>query len=315
VVNEARALSSAGISFRQLRYFVAVVRSRSFSAAARSLNISQPALGLQVKDLEARVGVRLLDRHARGAALTPAGESFLPHALETLAALERAERSVARFTTRETETIRLGVTPTLGRMLIEDLTDDASHPGARLELREGLTSELVLLLQTGETDAAFCYDPPPDSRYETFPLFEEDLVLVGRPGLPDFGDSVPITSLASFPMALGPRQDATRQAIDRAMSDQGVHLDVRAEIAPISLKREILIRRGLCSIVPYGLFLPDIEAGLLMAATIRPAIRRTMVLASRCDLPASARKTLTDLAKKAIDVRVTQGRLGWRLIR
>ncbi|MDB5644127.1 MAG: transcriptional regulator [Hyphomicrobiales bacterium] len=307
-------MSDAGISFRQLRYFVAVAQAKSFSAAARELNISQPALGLQVKDLETRVGVSLLDRHARGAMLTPAGECFLPHALETLAALGRAAQSVAPFRTPAREPIRLGVTPTLGRVLLEDLMDDDKHPGATLNLLEALTSELVQRLQKGEIDAAFCYDPPDDARYEKIALFEEDLVLVGRPDLSGFGEGVEVTALGRFPMALGPRQDATRQAIDRAAAAFGVQLDVRAEIAPTSLKREMLIRRGLCSIVPYGLFLPDIQAGLLLSAPIHPAIRRTMVLASRSELSPTALKALTDLARKAINFRVSQGQLGWRLL-
>jgi len=266
-----------------------------------------------VRDLETRLGVRLLERHARGVSLTTAGETFHPNAVEVLSALEKAQGSVAPFALAAGETIRLGVTPTLGRVLLEDLIDQERHPGAAFELREALTSELIRLLRGGEIDAAFCYDAPQDPSYQTTPLFEEDLVLVGRPGLP-FEKSLPLADLARFPMALGPRHDATRQAIERATSEAGVRLDVRAEIAPISLKREMLIRRGLCSIVPFGLFLPEIEAGLLHAALIRPPIRRTMVLASRRDLASDARAVLTDLARKAIELRVSQGQLGWRLM-
>lgn len=305
-------MSGTGISIRQLRYFVAVAKARSFSAAARSLNVSQPALGLQVKDLEARVGTALLERHARGVALTAAGETFHPHALDVLAALERAERCAVALAEGAQEQIVLGVTPTIGRVLVEDLMDEADRIGPRLSLREALTSELIRWLREGEIDAAFCYDPPPDPAYETAPLFEEDLVLVGRPGLPHFDQPVSLQDLARFPMALGSRNDASREVIERVASEAGVRLDIRAEIAPTSLKREVLIRRGLCSIVPFGLFLPDIRAGLLQSVAITPPIRRTMTLAMRRELPQASRARLVAVASDAVHARAQQGQFGWR---
>jgi LysR family nitrogen assimilation transcriptional regulator len=305
-------VSGAGITIRQLRYFVAVADARSFSSAARSLNVSQPALGLQVKELEARVGAPLLHRHARGTALSPAGKIFYPHAVEALASIELAERSVASFATGASEKIVLGVTPTLGRVLVEELIgqDDAGDP--LFEVREGLTSQLIHLLQAKEIDAAFCYDPPHDAAYDILPLFEEDLVLVGRPGLANFHDMVRLSDLAEFPLALGPARDASRQAIERVTSEAGVRLDVRAEIAPTSLKREVLIRRGLCSIVPFGLFLPEIQAGLLASAEIRPPISRKMTLATRRELARSPREQLAKIARNAISTRISLGHLRWR---
>jgi LysR family transcriptional regulator, nitrogen assimilation regulatory protein len=313
LVQEGAAVSRAGITTRQLRYFVVVADARSFSSAARTLNVSQPALGLQVRDLEARVGAPLLHRHARGTALTPAGESFYPYAVEALAAIERAERSVASFVTGASEKIVLGVTPTLGRVLVEELVGEGDEVhGPRLELREGLTAELVHLLQAQEIDAAFCYDPPDDAAYDILPLFDEDLALVSRPGLPDFHETIALCDLARFPLALGPHRDASRQAIESVTSKAGVQLDVRAEIAPTSLKREVLIRRGLCSIVPFGLFLPEIQAGLLVSASITPPIRRTMTLATRRGLATSPKEQLAQMARNAITKRIRLGVLRWR---
>ncbi len=78
------------IEVRHLRYFVAVAEEGSFTAAARRVHISQQVLSAQVQKLETILGVRLLDRSSRGAAVTPAGASFLDGARSTLAELDRA---------------------------------------------------------------------------------------------------------------------------------------------------------------------------------------------------------------------------------
>ena len=308
---------TGSITLRQLRYFGAVARARSFSTAARMLNVSQPALGLQVRELEARLGVQLLARHARGVELTAVGQVFLARSEEVLETLQRAQDSVAEFRTQPGRDILLGVTPTIGRALFEELLLASGDPAGAyvVILREGLTSELLRLLRDGEAQAAFCYDPPADPLYGSWPLFEEDLVLVGRfesEGQP--GDTLNIGDLPGYPLALGARQDASRQAIERCAAAHGVTLNVRVEIAPVSLKREMLIRRGLSTIVPYGLFLPEILAGQLEFRRIQPSIRRTMALAIRSDLPEAAARHVLGLARDAVAAEVERGALGWRLL-
>src|SRR5713101_10158320 len=109
------------ISLRQIRYFVTVARSGSFSAAAQIAHVSQPSLCVQMKQLEQEISAKLLSRHSRGVELTAAGTAFLPHAIAALEDLKRAERAVAALDSSRTEEVSLGVTPTPGRALIVDL--------------------------------------------------------------------------------------------------------------------------------------------------------------------------------------------------
>lgn len=307
-------MNAKGLSIRHIRYFVAVSREGSFLAAAKLLHISQPALGLQIRDLEARLGVALFERHARGIALTPAGQEFLLHAEEVLDALGRAQQSVTKFANQSDVTLLLGVTPTIGRVFLEDLLG-GDRPGPRFDLREALSSDLIRSMRENDLAAAFCYDPPLLPTYHVIPLFEEDLVLVGRPQECSLPSQLSVSDLPHYPLALGPKLDASRQAIERVTSAENVQLDIRAEIAPISLKREMLIRRGLYSIVPYGLFLPEIEAGRLSWSAISPPIKRTMMLVMRSDLANTISLSLAQLAERAVEVRVRQGQLGWRLLK
>jgi LysR family nitrogen assimilation transcriptional regulator len=304
----------SSISLRQLRYFRAVARARSFSAAARMLNVSQPALGLQVRDLETQLEADLFVRHARGVELTQAGELFLSQVAEILDALQRAQASVSDLKTRMSQEIRLGVTPTIGRILFEDLLKAGTRPGTPLKLllREGLTSDLLRMMREQEVQASFCYDPPTDGGFHVVNLFQEDLVLVRRADAGPLPDVVSIADLPRFPLALGARNDASRLAIERAAATHSIVLDVREEMAPISLKREMLIRHGLSSIVPYGLFLPEISRAQLSAARIDPPICRSMALVMSRDLPAAIRAEITEIARAAVDGQVMAGELGWR---
>src|SRR5215475_2343697 len=81
----------------RLRAFAAVARGRSFSAAARELRISQPAVSKHIADVERQTGVKLVERRPRGGELTPAGEFLANHVLRAQALLAQAARGLAGF--------------------------------------------------------------------------------------------------------------------------------------------------------------------------------------------------------------------------
>src|ERR1035438_1089319 len=92
----------------QLRYFVTVAEEGQITRAAQKLNIAQPALSQAIANLESQVGFALLERHARGVSLTPAGAAFLKSALVAVAAEEEAERIVESLARAMHGTIMFG---------------------------------------------------------------------------------------------------------------------------------------------------------------------------------------------------------------
>src|SRR3954466_530186 len=96
------------MELRHLRYFVAVAESKSFSRAARHLNISQPPLSAQIQSLEDEIGARLFDRSSTGASLTEVGRSFIGKAREVLAAAQQAKDLVKHPRSAQSE-LRIGI--------------------------------------------------------------------------------------------------------------------------------------------------------------------------------------------------------------
>jgi DNA-binding transcriptional LysR family regulator len=123
------------IELRHLRYFTAVAEESSFTGAARRMHVAQQVLSAQVRQLEDLIGVRLLERTSKGAALTPAGAAFLETARETLASLDRAvaaARNAARAVSGE---LTVGLSVAAGGELPTALLAAFQHAEPRVEVR------------------------------------------------------------------------------------------------------------------------------------------------------------------------------------
>jgi len=144
------------VELRHLRYFVAVAERGSVLAAAQQqLNTSQPSLSRQIRDLEAEVGVKLLERQARGVSLTEAGKVFLEHARLTLAQAEAAMEGARRAGRPERPVFAIGFLagheawlPSVMRILRQEA------PGVEFKLSSQSSPDLALALIKGSLDAA-----------------------------------------------------------------------------------------------------------------------------------------------------------------
>ena len=166
-------------SLRQLRYFAALAEARSFAGAAAAVNISQPALSMQIRDLEAALGVALVERRPRDIRLTAAGREVAARArriLAEVAALEAAARGRAL-----SGRLNLGVIPTVApyllpvalvRLRAADLTRE-------LRVREAQTEALLAGLEGGQLDAIVIARPSQAAAFAVRDLAEDRFVLAG----------------------------------------------------------------------------------------------------------------------------------------
>lgn len=179
------------LTLKQLRYFDALARMRHFGQAADICAISQPALSMQIKELEESVGTALFDRSARQIRLTGFGEEFADRARQILRQVD--ELGELARTTRDqlAGRLRIGVIPTIAPYLlprlIGRLTQD--YPALDIRIRETVTTKLLQELSDGRLDTAILALPVSEPGLTEVALFEEDFVLV-RPAA-DSGKPVP----------------------------------------------------------------------------------------------------------------------------
>ncbi len=175
------------IEARHLRVLRAVTRTGSFSAAARELGCTQPAVSQQMKALEAAAGTPLLVRTGREMRPTEAGEALVRHATGILAGLTAAEEEVAALAGLRAGRVRLVSFPSGSSTLVPTAVAAmrAAHPGTRVSLVEAEPPRSVEMLRAGECEIAlaFRYDPVPGEHVPAEDWEADDLVV--RPLLTD----------------------------------------------------------------------------------------------------------------------------------
>ena len=182
------------LTLKQLRYFEAVARHNHFGRAARSCAISQPALSMQIKELEASLGSQLFERGSRHVRLTSLGEEFLLRVQDILLSIDELSDLARASQEGLVGRIRIGIIPTVAPYLLPSIIGNLSyeHPGLEIHVRETLTQTLIEELGVGKLDAAIVALPISEPSFEEVGLFSEDFLLVrpakdkGKP-IPDRG--------------------------------------------------------------------------------------------------------------------------------
>lgn len=174
---------------KQLRYFDAVARSGHFGRAAEACAISQPALSVQIREMEETMGAALFERGPRQVHLTALGAAMVPRVRAILRAVDELSDLSRAAQGRLSGPLRLGVIPTIAPYLLPALVGALaqSHPGLELAPREAVTGKLIAALTEAQLDAAILALPVSEPSLAEVPLFTEDFVLVrpaaeaGRP--------------------------------------------------------------------------------------------------------------------------------------
>ena len=180
------------LTLKQLRYFEALARHGHFGRAADASAISQPALSMQIKELEESLGTALFERTARQVRLTGFGEEFALRVRDILRSVDELGDLARAARDRLVGRLRIGVIPTIAPYMLPKVIETLTrlHAGLDLHVRETMTSRLIRELSEGGLDAAIVALPVSEPAFTEVPLFTEDLVLVR----PDADDGKPAPS-------------------------------------------------------------------------------------------------------------------------
>ncbi len=168
------------LTLKQLRYFEALSRHGHFGRAADACAISQPALSVQIKELEQNLGTPLFERSPRRVRLTAFGEDWALRVRDILRSVDELGDMARAAQNGLVGRLRIGVIPTIAPYLLPGLIGHLAQANADLDvhIRETVTPKLIEELAGGQIDTAIVALPVAESGFEEVPLFEESLVLV-----------------------------------------------------------------------------------------------------------------------------------------
>ncbi|BEM88422.1 LysR family transcriptional regulator [Serratia marcescens] len=270
-------------SLKQLRVFVAIARHGSFSRAGEAIGLTQSAVSHSVKELEAEVGVRLLDRTTREVVLTDAGLRLANRVERLLDELQAALLDARSFGVQRSGTVRVATSQTISAHLMPQCiaAGEREYPEIRIMLRDQAQQQVLHSVRNAEVDFGIVVDPVQAVDLECEAVLHEPFLLLCRDDHPFAAQqAVHWSALNGCRLVLQDYASGSRPLIDSALRQQGVEAQVVQEIGhPATLFPMVAEGIGI-SIFP-ALALPLPEGGRLRVRRLVPEINRALMLVRR----------------------------------
>ena len=269
------------LNLDQLRAFVEVVERGSFTAAAKELNLTQPAVTHQVQELERRFQVSLVERFGKRAYLTQAGEKLIEHARTLLDEDSRAHVAMRRFGDGWLGRVRVGTSMTLLMYVLPPILRQlkTDHPQLEINLKTGLTTTTLQMLKTNALDLGLCALPIEDPAFKTVPLFNNELVAILPAALGQVPKKVTPAFLAQCPLVLGSENSALRRTIADWLALAGPPPRPLMEFDNVEAMKSVVAVGLGASIVPsLSLGAGHVSAANMLVRSLSPRVSRRVGL-------------------------------------
>ena len=258
------------LNLHHLEIFHRVVQEGSVSRAARSLGVSQPAVSKELKELELRTGLALLERLPRGVRATEAGRELHRHAAEVFSARDRAVQAMRDRLRGAAGRVAVGASRTIGAYVLPGLLarHRALRPVVEVRPEVGNTSRVEAWLEEGRIDVGLV-EGRPSPHLEQGVFGVDELVAVVSPGL--LRGAVPAT-LAEFcrhPLVVREKGSGTRELVDRALSAKGIRVEPFASLDSTETVRAFAEAGLGAAFLPRAAVGGSIGAGRLVEARLR----------------------------------------------
>jgi LysR family transcriptional regulator, nitrogen assimilation regulatory protein len=280
------------LDLKQLRYFARVAELGSFTRAAADLRVAQSALSYQIGELEAELGLALLNRHSRGVNLTEAGTSILERAYRVMQEASDLRTDAISRSRYPSGQIALAAPPSIARVLAPDLIETfrREYPQVRLTMREETVDVIYDWLLKEQVDVVLLYDRADAAAVQIEVLLTDTLHLVGSAKLPRPAD-LSVEVLAATPLVVTTPAYGWRRRLENGLQQFDLKPTIRAEIDSLSVIKELVIRGFAYAVLPSTAVYTELLDHTLWAKPIRGLSlesRLMMVrLKSRAHTPAS----------------------------
>lgn len=284
------------MDFRQLRYVLSVYKERSFTKAAKRLNISQSAVSEQVKLLEEEIGFELFHRTSRGIESTDRGRTFLYESERVIGDLLSLSDTARRLRGALQDTLTIGMGSGMAQIFIPRMFTDLKNnlPGVRLEILTAPTKNIFNELHEERIDAGIAIESDPE-RLPAGLVFERlidaEMVLITHPkhALARSKQPVDIGRLVAEPTIMSELTVGYGQVVLSLFTDLGIKPNILAVVDNIETIKMIVQSEGGIAIVPRACAENEVTLGLLKALSIASARNVVFSLFRRRE-PLSRRK-------------------------
>ncbi len=244
------------MDLRKLRYFVGVAEAGGFRRAAKNLHVAQPALSTQIRELEAEIGRRLLDRGRLGITLTPEGLRLLAESREIIERVDRLATSIEKPKGQVRGFVKIGAPFSVSACLFGPLARILRdrHPEIQLKCVND-TARLMDLLGANELDLAVLTRIDPDEisgPWHVDRLVREQTFLVGPKGAVEPSRPVQFASVVELPLVLSPMPHPRRAHMQRLAAAWGKRLNVAAEAGAISAQASFVLQGLGYAVMPFS---------------------------------------------------------------
>ncbi len=268
---------------QHLEYFCKVAELGSFSRAAIFLGINQSALSRHVRNLERDLGMMLFYRNGRGVVLTEFGERLRTRAARALDEIALAKQEAVNARSNTVESVMIGMTPTVGRLLIRPLAREltSTFPNIKLRFMEGFSGHLLEWLDAGRLDVAVLYQAWGGGRVHTEELISERLCLVASAKAKKMRRATPTLELENIPLILPSVPHGLRRLVDLLAADRKIDPKIVIEADSFEAILALVKENMGSTILPVVSIQDELARGQLQASRlIEPDVMRTLVLAT-----------------------------------
>lgn len=235
------------INVRQIRSFIAVAKASSFTQAANTLNMSQPALTVQIRKLEDQLGLRLLDRNPRVVELTRVGRELLPVLERTVRDLDNVLAGAKDLSDERRGIVRVATLPSFAAGPLPDaiLAFRKTHKAVSFQINDVVAGKALAQVRSEDVDLAILGGDMKASDVEVIASSPERLVVVYPPGHP-IDDTPQITAecLAAYPLVVMHPETSVRVVTDTAFKHHNLSFEIAAE-ATYMMTAVAMVRAGL----------------------------------------------------------------------